>query len=97
MDIDALPSSGETVYAYCKKYHVLTNILSTLNSGLERLLVLGSVAMAANAKVPKYINKVNTGARTVSELFSWAQNKMSEYRADLDRITIPPIAKKYPR
>lgn len=56
LEIDFDPSAGESVYLFCRKVHQLTRNSTTLRAREERLLVLGTVAMAAG----NWINKIRS-------------------------------------
>lgn len=96
LDTSFYPEADEDVYLYCAKLHSLTESSSTLKPQLERVLVLGVSARAAQAKARTYINKVNVGGgKTAADLQAWGVNQLALYRQELMRISKPRIFREH--
>lgn len=82
MEIDILPSSGESVYIYCLKKHTLTDATSTLDPQHEDLLIMGVCARAAIAKGREQLNALNVGGVNVGpRMIKWGQDQLLEYKS----------------
>lgn len=96
MDAQTAPTSGDTVYAYCRKYHTLTETTSTLNEREERALVLGACGQLAMSKAMAFVNKVTVGrADTYSALYKWGLNNYQLFQRDLRQLHRPKVSMRY--
>lgn len=88
----------ETVYAYCDKLHLLTESKSTLDAGLEGVLILGVCGKAAISKSRQLINVVPVGgARAWSDMLIWGERKRDLYEQELRRLAPPRTRRTYPK
>lgn len=95
INIETAPTSGQNVYLYCCKVHQLTESASTLKSDLERVLVRGVVAEAAQA----WCNKMRSQVTPASYKWhkDWANEQYIIYQNNLRGITPQKSWKYYPR
>lgn len=89
---DITPSDGYEVFLYCNKVHTLTESSSTLDQPLEKVLVEGVVAKAAQS----WLNKMRDQIVPASAKWyqDWADKHLIIYRNNLDTIT-PAKSWKY--
>ena len=82
---DITPTDGDEVFLYCKKVHTLTDSSSTLDQPLEKVLVEGTVAKAAQS----WLNRMRDQIVAASAKWyqDWANNHLVLYRNSLDSIT----------
>lgn len=89
MEINFLPSSGETVHLYCLKRHTLTDATSTLNSTHETVLIQGVCAKAARNKGRELINALNVGGVNVGpRMIQVGELWLEDYRKALKHHTL---------
>lgn len=95
LDIDSTPTDGDEVFLYCRKVHQLTESSSTLNPALEKVLVDGVVAKAAQA----WCNQMRKDIVPVSNRWyqNWADKQFVIYQNSLNSITPTRVWKFYPR
>ena len=94
--VDLTEYCYEAVCLYCRKLHQLTESVSTLESKLERILVLGVTGKAAISRSRSLINKVTLGGGTTSaEMRTWGMTQLSLYRESL-RGAKPRTYTEYP-
>lgn len=83
--VDITPTDGDEVFLYCKKVHTLTDSSSTLDQPLEKVLVEGVVAKAAQSWLNKMRDQiVSSSAKWYQD---WADKHLALYRNSLDSIT----------
>ncbi len=81
MDINILPSSGESAYIYCLKKHTLTDAVSTLEPQHEYILIMGATGRVAINKGREQFNALNTGGTNVGpRMVKWGQDQLGEYK-----------------
>ena len=82
MDINILPTAGESAYVYCLKKHTLTDAVSTLTPQVEYLLIMGVAARAAINKGRDQLNAFNVGGVNVGpRMIKWGQDQLrDEYK-----------------
>jgi hypothetical protein len=84
IDRDGYPSSGETVRAYCRKYHTLDESTTTLNKRQEQLLIMGTCGKLAMNKAMQYINRVNLGGTNAySAIYQWGAQQYALFQRGL--------------
>jgi len=85
LDVDSEPTDGDEVFLYCHKVHTLTESASTLSPDLEKVLVEGTVAKAAQS----WLNKMRAQIVPASARWyhDWANSHLLIYRDSLDSIT----------
>jgi len=85
--LDVKPTEDDDIYVYCHKVHEVTDSSSSLDATMEKVLVEGVVAKAAQAFLNKMRDQiVPSSARWYNE---WANNHLLLYRAGLNSITRP--------
>jgi hypothetical protein len=85
LNTGSAPTSGDNIYLYCHKVHSLTESASTLTLDLEKVLVEGAVAKAAQSWLNKMRKQiVPTSSRWYHD---WANSHLLLYRSSLDSIT----------
>jgi len=90
--------NAEEAYLECEKKHTLTELVSTLNSAQEKVLVLGSASRAARSKSRTQINRQNVGGGKVPiNMMTWGQLEEAKFRAALAQITKQRTCQLYPR
>lgn len=79
------PVSGENVYLYCHKIHALTESSSTLSPDLEKVLIDGTVAKAAQA----WLNEMRSQIVPSSARWyhTWVLQQLAPYQSGLNAIT----------
>lgn len=95
IDIATAPTSGDDVYLICHKVHQLTESASTLSPALEKVLVEGVVAKAAQS----WLNRMRKQIVPASAKWyqDWANNHYLIYQNSLRGITPAKGWKFYPR
>lgn len=89
MDINFLPSSGETVHLYCLKKHTLTDATSTLRDTHETVLIQGVAARAAMNRGREQLNSFNVGGVNVGpRMVEWGREQLALYRLALKHHTL---------
>jgi len=85
LNTGSAPTSGEDIYLYCHKVHTLTESASTLSPDLEKVLVEGAVAKAAQS----WLNKMRAQIVPASAKWyhDWANSHLLLYRDSLNSIT----------
>ncbi|HXY75117.1 MAG TPA: hypothetical protein VEH58_07305 [Dehalococcoidales bacterium] len=78
---------GSDIKIFYGKLHTLSALISTIPVIHEDTIVLRACGYAAVELAIQTINRVNTGGMgTTSELESWGNQKLTEFRAALKRI-----------
>jgi len=95
INVATAPTSGDDVYLYCHKVHSLTESASTLNPALERVLVEGVVAKAAQAWLNKM--RIQIVPASVRWYQNWADKQFLIYQNSLNGLTRPQSWEFYPR
>ncbi len=91
------PSGDETAYLYCHKLHSITESTSTLTVVLEKLLVIGVAAKAANARSRSQINKQSIGGtRVARDHLTWAEVQENKFQTGLKLATKQRVSQLYP-
>lgn len=91
------PSGTETAYLYCHKLHSITESTSTLTPVLEKLLVIGVAAKAANARSRSQVNKQSIGGtRVARDHLIWAEVQEDKFQAGLKIATKQRVKQLYP-
>jgi len=85
LDYDSTPTDGDEVFLYCHKVHQLTDSSSSLNPALEKVLIDGAVAKAAQAWLNKMRNQIVPASAKWYQ--NWANSHLILYRNSLDLIT----------
>jgi len=95
INIETAPTSGQNLYLYCHKVHLLTESSSTLKSDLEKVLVEGAVAKAALA----WCNQMRSQIVPASSRWyqNWAEKQFLIYQNSLRAITPSKGWEFYPR
>lgn len=88
LHIDSAPPSGKNVYLYCQKVHQLTDSASTLSAELEKVLVDGVVAKAAQSWCAEQMRKDIIPA-SLKLHQNWADKQFIIYQNSLNSITKP--------
>lgn len=92
LSTDSTPTDGDEVFLYCHEVHTLTDSSSSLTPDLEKILVQGVVAYAAQ----KFLNDMRS--QIVPASYRWYHQWVNEhiilYHRSLDSIT-PAKAWKY--
>ena len=96
LNIATAPTSGANVYLYCHKVHSLTESASTLSPDLEKVLVDGVVAYAAQAWCAGKMRKDIVPASSKWHQ-NWADKQYIIYQNSLRGITKPRVWEFYPR
>jgi len=96
MLIDTTPSADETVYAYCKKLHSISEDSSTLSPDMEHVLVMGAAANTALswinkvrghvAEAVKRIADVNTSIDNMTARIEQAKTDLTSGRAFINQV-----------
>lgn len=86
LDVDSEPDDDEEVFLFCRKVHSLTESASSLSPQLEKVLVEGVVAKAAQSWCAEQKRKDIVPA-SVQQHQDWADKQMALYLNDLNLIT----------
>jgi len=86
LDIDSEPNDDEEVFLYCHKVHSLTESASSLSPDLEKVLIEGVVAKAAQAWCAEQMRK-DIVAGSVKLHQNWADKQFVIHRNSLNSIT----------
>jgi len=93
-------AAGVTADGAALKWTCRTEEATSLNQGRhirEQVFIDMVASQMALTKPPKYINKVNIGKRTVSDLMSYADQRLNLANASLRRITDRRSTRSYPK
>ena len=86
LDVDSAPDDGDEIFLYCYKVHSLTESTSTLSPQLEKVLVEGVVAKAAQAWCAEQMRKdIVPGSVKLHQ--NWADRQFIIYQNSLNSIT----------
>ena len=88
LDIYSAPPSGKRVYLYCLKVHQLTDSASTLSPELEKVLIEGVVAKAAQSWCAEQMRKDITPS-AIKLHQNWADKQFIIYQNSLNSLTRP--------
>jgi len=78
---------GSNAYIYYGKLHTLDASTSTIPTEHEDLIAAGACGYAAFEWAVYAINRVNVGGATTSkELITWGKEKLSLFKAELNRL-----------
>jgi len=98
IDIASAPTSGDEIYAYCRKLHTLTETSTDLSEREERLLVLGASGKAAMSKSLDYIGRVNIGGANVQyTVYNWGARNYEQFQKGLQRMKKTRVFVSYAR
>ena len=86
LDIDSAPPSGKNIYLYCEKVHQLTDSASTLSPELEKVLIDGVVAKAAQSWCAEQMRKEIIPA-SIKLHQNWADKQFIIYQNSLNSLT----------
>jgi len=86
LDVDSAPDDGDEIFLYCYKVHSLTESTSTLSPQLEKVLVEGVVAKAAQAWCAEQMRK-DIVPSSVKLHQNWADRQFIIYQNSLNSIT----------
>lgn len=70
LEVESVPTSGDTIYLYCHKVHELTESQSTLSPDMENVLIQGVVAKAVLAWVNQIRVEIGSAITTIQSLGS---------------------------
>ena len=85
LDIPFTPTDGNEVFLYCHKVHTLTESSSTLKPALEKVLIEGVIAKAAQGWLNKMRDQIVPN--TLKWYQDWANNQLLLYRNSLSSIS----------
>lgn len=83
------PTSGENIYLYCHKLHSVTETSMSLSADLERVVIEGAVANAAQAWLNKMRDTVVPSSVRVYQ--AWVDRQLGLYRNSLNSISKPKV------
>jgi len=85
LKLDSEPTDGDEVFLYCHKVHQLTESSSTLTTDLEKVLVEGTVALAARSWLNRMREQIVPNS--ASWYHKWVNEHYAIYQKGLDSIT----------
>jgi len=87
VEVDTLPTAGDSLYLYYDKVHTVDVDGSTLPVELEDICAVGAAGYAAVEWGAYSVNKVNIGGKpTPAEFLAWGKDRLERFREELTRL-----------